>query len=130
MKAAYDDATEWYGYALCLQNETSAQRAGLESNIIEYIKENAFDGALDFTSLSDKFGLSARTLRQIIRNRTSISLREMLNVIRIHKAQELLINSRMSIAEISLEVGYLSVSYFIKNFRNQTGMTPSRYREK
>ncbi len=112
-----------------LQKNESVQHIELENQVIEYIQAHAFDSALDFTRISDQFDLSAKTIRQIVRNQTGKNLREMLNAIRIRHAQELLVNSRLSIAEIAQNAGYLSVSYFIKNFRSHTGLTPARYRE-
>ena len=43
-------------------------------------------------------------------------------------AKKLLKNTRESILEISLEVGYDSSAYFSKIFKRRTGMTPLEYR--
>ena len=50
--------------------------------------------------------------------------------VRIEQSQKLLLDVHKRIYEISEEVGYQNVKYFMKLFKRQVGMTPSEYREK
>ena len=50
--------------------------------------------------------------------------------LRIASAQELLAHSDCRIAQVAQIVGYDNPLYFSRLFRQQTGMTPSQYREK
>lgn len=54
---------------------------------------------------------------------------EYANSLRLDMAHRLLENTRMSVAEICLEVGFDSVSYFHKLFRSKFGASPARYRK-
>ena len=45
------------------------------------------------------------------------------------KAKELLINTGMSIHEISIAVGYVNTSSFRRKFKQEVGITPSQFRE-
>ncbi|ENR5394601.1 helix-turn-helix domain-containing protein, partial [Providencia rettgeri] len=47
---------------------------------------------------------------------------------RIMYAHQLLINTTMSIVEISMEAGFSSQSYFTQTYRKRFGYTPSRSR--
>lgn len=49
---------------------------------------------------------------------------------RVEKAKELLLNSRQSIEEIAVAVGFANASYFCKVFKNLTGTTPSEFAQK
>ncbi len=49
---------------------------------------------------------------------------------RVEKAKSLLKLSELPITEIAFEVGYDEVSNFIKAFRQETGVTPNKYRGK
>jgi YesN/AraC family two-component response regulator len=51
-----------------------------------------------------------------------------LNGFRVKKAQDLLVNTNKSIAEISLEVGFCNQSYFTVVFRQIVGETPLAFR--
>jgi AraC family transcriptional regulator len=48
---------------------------------------------------------------------------------RIHKAQQLLVQQQLPLAEIALRLGYCSQSHFSTAFRRVTGVTPSTYRK-
>ena len=47
---------------------------------------------------------------------------------RMEKARELLKGTNMKISDICEQVGYGSVSYFCRSFRNEYGVTPEQYR--
>ena len=49
---------------------------------------------------------------------------------RVGKAKELLLNSTKSIEEIAVAVGFANASYFCKVFKNLTDMTPSEFAHK
>ena len=51
-----------------------------------------------------------------------------LNEFRVEKAKEMLLQSRMSIREISLACGYTDANYFARVFKRITGQTPTEYR--
>ncbi len=41
----------------------------------------------------------------------------------------MLMETNMKISEISQRVGYSSLSYFCRSFRNEYGLTPDQYRK-
>ena len=49
---------------------------------------------------------------------------------RIGEAQNLLINTQLSITEIAANVGYNNSNYFQNVFRKAVGLTPGNYRKK
>ena len=53
---------------------------------------------------------------------------QIINKIRIDRAQELLSSTKLPILEISMRVGYESVSYFNRLFMQKVGMSPRDYR--
>ncbi len=62
---------------------------------------------------------------------TGIPLIQYLMNLRIDHAKSLLLSTQKSVLEISYEVGYDSVNYFIRTFKARTGgMTPLQYRLK
>ncbi len=48
----------------------------------------------------------------------------------IRHAKRLITTTTQSIQSIAFDCGYESVSYFIRKFKNETGITPKEYREK
>jgi len=52
------------------------------------------------------------------------------NSIRIQHAKKMLLNTQMSVSEIEFEVGYGSISYFNRVFKEIVGITPQKFRSK
>ena len=48
---------------------------------------------------------------------------------RIQKAKELLLDDKLSIEEVAEKVGYNDYFYFLKSFKKNTGISPSKYRK-
>jgi len=53
---------------------------------------------------------------------------EYLTELRMRRAATLLVSTNMSVSEIALEVGYLSLSHFSRMFRERFGKTPRAFR--
>ena len=58
------------------------------------------------------------------------SFTEYVTYIRICEAQKLLITTKESITDISLDTGFSTTSYFIECFKKQTLLTPKQFRDK
>ena len=49
-------------------------------------------------------------------------------MVRMEKAKELLGDNKYKLYDVSIEVGYENPSYFSRQFKKYTGLTPSEYR--
>ncbi len=58
----------------------------------------------------------------------NMTITEYLLEYRLSKAAELLETSGLSISEIAWKTGFCDVSYFVKRFKEKTGITSSTYR--
>lgn len=74
------------------------------------------------------FGVGRTTLFTAFKEVFGQSPMEVLNSIRIERAQELLRDTDLSMAEVAAASGYAELSYFGRRFRRQVGATPSAYR--
>lgn len=72
-------------------------------------------------------GTSPRTLRRRLHHEGT-SWRQVVDGVRLERSAELLQNSPLSIAQISLELGYSDPAHFTRAFRRWTGESPSAYR--
>jgi AraC-like DNA-binding protein/quercetin dioxygenase-like cupin family protein len=82
----------------------------------------------DIEQTAQASGQSARTLRRRFRPATGMTWREYRRHAAMLRAMELLLNSRKSILEIALAVGYDSPSAFSKAFAEFTGALPLIFR--
>ena len=60
---------------------------------------------------------------------TGHSPNRFIRIIRIKKAQELLANPALSIADVSLDCGYNDPGYFARVFKQELGVTPQEWRQ-
>lgn len=112
-------------FATVLQVEQTAPT--LYQEIFRYLETN-YAQPLTLHSIAGEFHISYSYLSSYFNAVGGSSFNEQLNQIRIQHAENLLLSSDYSIAEISQMVGYSEQSYFGKIFKAQVGESPSRYR--
>jgi len=96
--------------------------------IVSYLERN-IEGKHSLASISEKFGLSERTLSRLFKADMDISFLQYLKTLRIIKAIELLLNTDKSINEIADDVGYSSISSFSDTFHEFTQSRPTDLRK-
>lgn len=102
----------------------------LENEIIDYIKENSSKKNISLQSISEKFSIPAIIVSKIIKKKTGMKFNDYLNLLRIEHAKTLFAGSNMKITAVCEEVGYSDYGYFIRKFRELTGVLPSDYKKK
>lgn len=82
-------------------------------------------------SMALQCGVGKTTLTSYCRELTNLTPLRYLNKLRIAQAKRMLEDpeKETSILEIALECGFQSSQYFAVQFRKQTGVTPTKYRE-
>lgn len=95
--------------------------------INESIFKNLEDTELDVEKLAKLMNMSKPTLYRKIKSLSDLSPNELINITRLKKAAELLVEGRYKIYEVADMVGYASQTNFGRNFLKQFGMTPSDY---
>jgi len=98
------------------------------NNVIQIIEEEYFNNpGLEY--IAEKVYLSPTYLSYLFKRETGQSFLKYITQYRLNKAMELLLGTNMKIVEICSKVGYSKLSYFCMIFKNNFGMTPSKYRE-
>jgi two-component system, cell cycle response regulator len=95
--------------------------------INENILKNLGDTELDVEKLARFMNMSKPTLYRKIKSLSDLSPNEIINITRLKKAAELLVEGNYKIYEVANIVGYASQTNFGRNFLKQFGMTPSDY---
>lgn len=83
---------------------------------------------LTLTEIADSALLSRFYFTRLFRSATGITPGRFLAAIRIHQAKRLLLSTSMSIADVSLAVGYNSLGSFTNQFTASVGISPGRFR--
>lgn len=58
-----------------------------------------------------------------------MSFKDYVNLMRINKAQEMLVNDNKSVVEIAADLGFSSSSHFINTFQKYKSMTPNQFKK-
>ncbi len=95
---------------------------------LRFMAQN-FHRPIQVQGLTELAGLSRRGLFKAFLRHTGIRPAQVLRQFRIARAQELLLNSEQSLAEVATQCGYRSVNSFWVSFRQVTGVSPGQYRQ-
>ena len=106
------------------QSETSEAIA----KVIEYIRENYREN-LHNSLLAKIAGYHEYYLNRIFVRQMGLSMHKYVLNLRIKEGERLLVNTEMSISEISAETGFNSVTHFSTYFKKETNMSPLEYRQ-
>ncbi|MGM9647199.1 MAG: helix-turn-helix domain-containing protein [Eubacteriales bacterium] len=95
---------------------------------LEHIDSHYGDPDLSLETVSGVMRLNPAYFCRLFKRATGHGFTEYLNFVRVTKSEELLQNTSMSILDVSLEVGFASVSYYNRIFKRMKNCTPSVYR--
>ncbi len=95
---------------------------------ITYIEEN-YKEHISLESLAKSAGISPKYFSEYFKKMTSKSPFDYINEFRIERAAEMLIYTKKTITDISMDCGFSDLSYFCKTFKNYKQKTPRQYRE-
>ena len=97
--------------------------------VCEYVNSNYGDD-LKASEMADMINLSYSYFSRIFKRYMKKSFSEYLLYVRIINAEKILASTDKPITEIALECGFSAISYFIKQFKQQKGISPKQYRKK
>lgn len=91
------------------------------------IEENFSNSELNVNFLADKLNISRSGLFAKIKTLAELTPNEMIQIVRLKKAAQLLKEKKYHINEICYMVGFSNPSYFSKCFQKQFGITPGAF---
>lgn len=97
--------------------------------IMNQIDQN-LNQKISLQDLSEHLGMQKTYVATQFKNITGMTFLECLNQIRLKKAEELLLFSNLSHAEIIKECGFSDSKYFYRYFMDEFKMTPAVWKEK
>lgn len=95
--------------------------------IIAYIQQHIYD-PLPLARLASHVAYSPYHFTRLFKERMGISPLYYVSSIRLQKAKDLLLQTNLSVRDISLEIGQQSLGTFTTRFTERVGMTPAQFR--
>ena len=101
----------------------------LLNEIILYINENIYS-PLYVEDLCERFAISRSSLQSLFRNYVYTAPKEYISNLKLEKSKVLIKESKYTISEIAYILGFSSIHYFSRRFKQKFGMSPSDYATK
>lgn len=95
---------------------------------IDSFIQNNISSAINVETLSEKLGLSKAYICRLFKKETGRTVTQHLNRLRVEKSRLLLKTTGLSKIEIALKCGFNHQSYFNRQFRRYTGLSPAEYK--
>ena len=99
---------------------------GKISDIYDYISEH-YTEKLTLHDLCFIFGTNKTSLCRSFKETYGDTVLNHINSLRIRDAKRLLREQKLTVTQISEELGFTSIHYFCRLFKKETGMTPKEY---
>jgi AraC-like DNA-binding protein len=103
----------------------AAPRSALEERLRAVIEANLTEPDFNPDALAAASGLSYKQLYRRLAAELEVSPSRLIRTVRVEIAAELLRDGAGSITEVAYSVGFNSLSYFHRSFRERFGMAPS-----
>lgn len=96
-------------------------------DILNYIQEHYMD--LTLSGLAGYFNYSERHMSRLLKEKTGLNFRVILQKLKLGKAADLLHNPNITLQDIVEQAGYMDISSFVRTFKKYYGMSPAEYRQ-
>jgi AraC-like DNA-binding protein len=127
-RLAYDILMDILKFASDKSDSSYSSRYNRMKPIFDFIEEN-YAGMITLSDLAEVAGITPQHLCHVFKQITTHSVIEYVNMIRIKKSQEMMLQNReLQIKEVAGMVGFHDISYFCATFRKQVNMSPTEFK--
>ena len=99
-------------------------------NAAEYLSLYFSDPTLSVLRLAEESGLSEVYFRRLFKSTYGVPPKQYLHTLRIRHAQQMLREGKESVTQVAEACGFSGVYHFCRAFKDETGETPTEYRQK
>ncbi len=127
--AAYKSGVQrlTYDFTRFVSQFKDVRYSSMINKALLFIKENVYS-QISIPELAKHCMVSVSTLQHRFKEETGMSLSERILFEKMSRAGYLLTYTNIPCGDIAFKVGYVSQSYFTKQFKKVTGLTPNKYR--
>lgn len=116
-------------YEKSIELPTFMQKADVQRfALLQYVQDHF--STITLNDVAEKFHYTPEYTSRLFKSTTGRSFTQILQQVRLERAQVLLQNTNLSVANIANQIGYETTEHFIRIFKKQMHMTPTEYRRK
>jgi signal transduction histidine kinase/ligand-binding sensor domain-containing protein/DNA-binding response OmpR family regulator len=97
--------------------------------VIHLIEENLSEPEFNVNVLAKELSMSRPVLYRKLKQLTDLSVIELINVLRLKKAAQLLMQRHAKVSQVAYQIGFSDPKYFSKTFKGHFGMSPTEFGE-
>lgn len=97
--------------------------------VMNYLLRNYADPDITLNSISEEFKLNNSYVSMMFKKEIGYNVLDFIHIARIERAKEMLVQTPMSITDISSRTGFYNYRTFCKVFKQYEKITPTEYRE-
>lgn len=112
----------------CTMAAAGSEMSRIVKQVCQII-ESEYMTNLTIPQIAERMHVSVNYLQSQFKRETGRTIRQYLTDVRIEQARRLLLQSGRKVSDICSQVGYKDTDYFVRVFREATGMTPNEYRK-
>lgn len=119
--------------AFAISERLHLKRVKKNRRLIEEIKqyvETRLDQTVTVRDAANRFSFAPNYLGHLFKEETGVNFSDYVTARRLEKARRLLQNPNLKVYEVAGLVGYRSLPYFSRHFKEVFGMTPGEYRRR
>ena len=95
----------------------------------QMVANNYCDPNFSISAIAEAYHVSPSHMSTLFKKEMGIGFAEYIWKMRLQRAKELLLSTDMPIDEISTMIGYYTPNSFRRKFKQETGLTPSQFRD-
>lgn len=116
-------------YVLTPQQEAGEPDADQQflHKVIRLIEDNLAEVHFNVNVLARELSMSRPVLYRKLKQLTDLSVIELINILRLKKAAQLLAQGHTQVSQVAYQIGFSDPKYFSKSFKNYFGKSPSEY---
>lgn len=100
------------------------------NKLIGMIEDSSDDESIDIADICREVAMSRSALYRKLKALTGNSIQDFIRIVKLRKASAMLIETTLTISEISYQSGFPNTKHFSTSFKKQFGKTPSEYRQR
>lgn len=113
----------------CFQKNTRQTENVHVQKAIKFIHDHV-ESEISLGDIADHVGINTSYLIRMFKAELEVTPLQYLTALRMERAKELLLDSKLTVKQISDQLGYSDIRSFVRFFKKAQGCTPNEYREK
>ncbi|GAA0878079.1 hypothetical protein GCM10009119_10470 [Algoriphagus jejuensis] len=128
-KALLTTTLESKGFEL-LESRNAALISQIKALIVQQIHHSTQNLTVNYsTFLTEKLNQEYSSLSKVFSQVEGITIEKFITRQKLEKVKEFLTYDQLTLSEIADKLGYSSVAYLSSQFKRESGMTPSKFRQ-